>query len=136
MKTSNFLLLITLIFSTLFCPSCELPKSGIWIKNADEIVAVQLISYENPDCNWIRNKNKVLPSLFYSKMHVIEDLPSGEIESFIEEVPYIEYWIDVNYDSPQSYCLKVVYANCDFLIACFQNGFFAKWRKLFCVDRK
>lgn len=103
------------------------------------IVSVELISYVNPEqthfFSWVPDHTADLKPFDESKVSVLETLDNDKLSDFIDtlcecDVLYKYY----AFDAPNGLCLKLTYANGDFVIVSCNGNSFAGYIGKFSAD--
>ena len=125
-----FALIILLAISLTACDPMSYSIGKTYL--TDNIVGVELIYYENPGQesfrSWVPNHYSKLVSFNLSNMTILETLDGSELETFLEQLSKVEFLAEYyTYDSPQGTCIRLLYANGDFIIlSCnYEYGSFA-----------
>ncbi len=113
------LCLMGLCFSLAACdPGSETLDEG---ELSLDLTAVELVFYENPEqehfSSWVPDHSEDLRPFVPENMRVLQRLDTEKQEDFLRQLSQEEilsaYYA---YDSPAGYCLKLTYANGEFLI--------------------
>lgn len=109
--------LILCFFLTIFLVSCEPDK--YYFKNNtrnDEIIGVDLISYNADDIEIVESKDEML-DFNGDSMTIFESLNQSEVENFISEFTHLEFFLGYPHlSTPNGTGVKINYDNGDFLI--------------------
>ena len=130
MKKFTALLAILLVLCSL-CAFAACDPTTIYLDNEylSDIVKVELVNYDNPQqkhfLSWVPNHTSDLKPLDLNKISVVETLDGEQIADFIDtlcECPILDRYYA--FDSPKGLCLRLTYANSDFLIVnCKEESF-------------
>lgn len=122
MKKILVLISVIIIITCLTFTACD-PGSYQFEHNdlANNVVRVELINYDNPDqkqfVSWVPDHSSKLLPFNKSNMTILEQLDESRIDDFLsqlsEEDILSEYYV---FNSPKGICLKLTYANDDFMI--------------------
>lgn len=139
-KASAFTtLIIVVIFACLTFAACD---PGTYIFKRDElsdVVSIELIDYDNPNqkhfWSWVPDHTADLKPFDNSKASIVEKLDESKISDFLDSLCDTDvldrYYA---YDSPNGLCIKLTYANGDFLIINYREGSFAGYIGIFTAD--
>ena len=130
MKKITVLLAVLLLLCSL-CTFAACDPSEIYFDRDDlsDIVSVELINYDNPKqkpfFSWVPDHTADLKPFDNSKISVLETLEGDKISDLLDtlcECPILAKYYA--YDSPSGLCLKLNYANGDFvIITCYVDSF-------------
>ena len=87
----------------------------------NDVISIELIKYENPNQKhfntWVPDQYNRLVSLNLSNVKVLETLPAEKVAEFLDDFSKSDilhtYYA---YDSPKDICIRLNYANGNFLI--------------------
>ncbi len=111
------------VLATICCFLCACDPSSYLVdrEKLNDVVSIELIEYENPDqkyfITWIPDQFEQLVSFDPANAKVLETLPAEKMIDFLDEFSKTDilhtYYA---YDSPKDICIRLNYANGDFLI--------------------
>jgi len=113
-KVIILLVIVLMVFGLIACDPASFYFNYDELK--DEIIAVELIDYDNTNAEIVKSKSEVLPFDF-DKMEIIETLEVERIDDFLLDLSYIHflrYWR--HSDSAMGTSIRIIYRNGDFII--------------------
>ena len=116
MKKTYFVLILLIIFVTVFISSCEYSINNISEDFFEGVSEIQLIYYDNPDSDIIERRlfAKEIEQLPFdsSKMEIIEILSAEKQEEFLQLLAGMEFHgFPAEYDSPNGYYVRMLFEN-------------------------
>ena len=117
----KLLCLFTLLLLCCFLAACDPGSYDVDRPALDQVVSVELIEYRNPMqgrfVTWVPDHFYTLRPFDFDKVTVLETLPKEKIPEFLDFFSRTDILADYCwYDSPKDICLRLNYANGDFLI--------------------
>ena len=117
-KTAVITILIVLCFTL---PACDPVHIKFKQEDLAEVVSIELINYDNPKrkkfASWVPDHSADLNPIDDSQMSNLEILDESKIPDFIDDLCekgiFDRYY---TYDSPDGICIKLNYANGNYLI--------------------
>ena len=109
-----------ILLSFFFCIGLTACDPGRYLHFADlvdEIVAVELIYYDNPNAKVISTffSTRSVQRFNSKKMEIIEELNGDRLEDFLQDLSGIEAWTGWSHsNSPFGISLKITYSNDEF----------------------
>ncbi len=118
MKTACVVVLATIC--CLLC-ACDPGSYSVDREKLNDVVNIELIKYENPNqkhfTTWVPDQFEKLVSFNPANATVLETLPTEKMIDFLDEFSKTDilhtYYA---YNSPKDICIRLNYANSDFLI--------------------
>ena len=109
-----------MIICCLLC-ACDPGSYSIDRAALDNVVSVELIEYKNPDqkhfATWVSNQFDKLAPFDSANATVLETLPAEKMDDFLDAFSKTDILASYYaYDSPKGICLRLNYANDNFLI--------------------
>ena len=141
MKKTYFVLILLIIFVTVFISSCEYSINNISEDFFEGVSEIQLIYYDNPDSDIIERRlfAKEIEQLPFdsSKMEIIEILSAEKQEEFLQLLVGMEFHgFPAEYDSPNGYYVRILFENKEsVIISAKKYGDFKRYDEqgAFCV---
>ena len=120
-KVATLLLILLMLCSLCALTACDPGTFYFDEEYLSGIVSVELVNYDNHNqknfFTWVPDQSAKLKPIDMSKLSVVETLNQDKISDFFETL-YKCHILDkyYAYDSPAGLCLKLNYANGDFII--------------------